>query len=88
MGFSPCFVMQYLVSFLVLYLSILAERERERERERESAGCNQWHHIHKLVCISEMLSNICILPTCVSSCIHCEVFTCIWDCLQALPNNF
>ena len=26
MGFSPCFVMQYLVSFLVLYLSILAER--------------------------------------------------------------
>ena len=29
MGFGPCFVMQYLVSFLVLYLAILAERERE-----------------------------------------------------------
>ena len=33
----PCFVMQYLVSFLVFSLR---ERERERERKREKCvGC-------------------------------------------------
>ena len=32
--FGPCFVVQYLVSFLVLQSSRLG-RERERERERE-----------------------------------------------------
>ena len=31
--FGPCFVMQHLVSFLVLQSE--KERERERERERE-----------------------------------------------------
>ena len=31
--FGPCFVMQYLVSFL--FFSVISQRERERERERE-----------------------------------------------------
>ena len=36
--FGPCFVVQNLVSFLVLQSSRLV-RERERERERERDGC-------------------------------------------------
>ena len=36
--FGHCFVVHYLVSFLVLQSPAGAERERERDRERERAG--------------------------------------------------
>ena len=35
---DPCFVMQYLVSYLVVQASWWG-RERERDRETERAGC-------------------------------------------------